>query len=140
MVHLWSWGHSSGLMRSGRTSMQVRNCCRRGGQARTSKCKFFRVKSLCRVEYFRFHIAGSRRTALPTVCPSLLRGAAAGQSGGLCCILCSGITGSSLRGVEPGRAVSMAVQRGHFCSPFCVAALQGVGINYKKHAITSARV
>lgn len=132
VAHLWSWGHSSGLMRSGRTLMQVRNCCRRGSKQELVNASFFCIKSPCRVEYFRFYIAGSRRTALLAYCVPLLFGAAAGQSGGHCCILCSGTTGSSLRGVEPGRALSMAVQRGHFCSLFCVGALQGVGINYKK--------
>lgn len=52
--------------------MQVRNCCRRGSKQELVNARFFCIKSLCRVEYFRFYIAGSRRTALPTVSPCSL--------------------------------------------------------------------
>lgn len=110
-------------MRSGRTSVQVINCCRKGGKQELVNASFFALNR--RVELF-LSISGFMLLVQEVLlCVPLLCGAAAGQSVGHCCILCSRVAGSPLRGAEPGRAVSMAVQRSRFCSLFCVTTLQG---------------
>lgn len=125
----------------GQDLMQVMNCCKRGG-----KQELVNASSRALNHHAELFLSTSGfvllvQEGLPCLlCVALLCGAAAGQSAGHCCILCSGITGSSVRRVELGRAVSMAVQRGNFFSQFCVAALQGFGVYLKKNAITGAKV
>lgn len=141
MVRLWSWGHSSGLTTPNRTLVQLMNCCRRGGKQELINASFFalnhHVEWFLSTSGFLFLVQGR----LPyLLCVPFFCGAASGQSAGHCCILCSGITDSSLRGVEPGRAVSMAVQRGRLCSLVLCCCFTGDWNLLQKNTIISARV
>lgn len=95
VVGSWSWGHSSGLTRSDKSSVQVMNCCRRGGKRELVNASFF-VLNHC-VELF-LRTSGFLlliREGLPYLLCVLLCGAAAGQSAGHSCVLGSGIMGNS---------------------------------------------
>lgn len=54
----------------------LRSCCRRAGQEGVGNASSLCLESLCRLvlEYFRFHLAGLGRAALPaTALPCFLR-------------------------------------------------------------------